>query len=142
MKIKILSKDMFEYWVMPKIHEYEDTFFISILDPDNPTNFKEDSDTFITLRFYDLEYELGDYKIFDSEIAKELVEFIDKNKDKKTRIVHCTAGVSRSGAIGEFIQRKFGTESMKTFRKRNKHIHPNRLVRKLLNIEWNKHKTH
>lgn len=141
MTIIILNKDLFEKSVVTKLlNKWSDkAFFISILDPDNKESYFQDRENYKTVWFYDLEFELGDYKIFNSEIAKELVNFIDRNKDKKTCIIHCTAGVSRSGAIGEFIQRKLGTESMKTFRKRNKHIHPNRLVRKLLNIEWNKH---
>lgn len=143
MKIRIFNKFIFENMIVQRLKDKwtDDICFISILDPDNKNNYFPDKEDYKTVWFYDLEFELGDYKIFNSEIAKELVDFIKLNKDKKACIVHCSAGVSRSGAVGEFIQRKLGTESMKTFRKRNKHIHPNRLVRKLLNIEWNNYET-
>lgn len=37
------------------------------------------------------------------EQAKEIVEFIRANKNKQLAIVHCAAGVSRSGSVAQFI---------------------------------------
>ena len=136
MKVKILSKKEFEDFIVPKIDEYKDGFFISILDPDNPDNYFPDSDNYKTVWFYDLEYELGDYKIFNEDIAKELIEFILSNKDKKACIVHCSAGVARSGAVGEFINDILGSESWSDFKKRNPRISPNILVKTLLNKNY------
>lgn len=138
MKVKILSKLMFEECIVPKLKDKwgDNCFFISILDPDNSENYFPDSDNYKTVWFYDLEYELGDYKIFNNNIAKELIEFILKNKNKSNCIVHCTAGVARSGAVGKFINNILGEENKKRFRKSNPHISPNRLVLKLLNKNY------
>lgn len=112
--------------------DHPDVFFISILDPDCPESFHKDADNFKTWWFYDLEYEVGSYKPMSEEQAKEIVEFISKNKDKKRCIVHCSAGVSRSGAIGEFINDLYG-EKYQDFKRTNPNIIPNIYIKKLLN---------
>lgn len=138
MKVKVVNKFIFEECVVSELGERwnNDCFFISILDPDNPENYFPDSDNYKTVWFYDLECQVGNYKIFDDEIAKELIEFILKNKDKSSCIVHCTAGVARSGAVGKFINNIFGEENKKQFKRSNPHISPNRLVLKLLNENY------
>lgn len=35
--------------------------------------------------------------------AYDIVKFIDKNKDKSNFYIHCSAGISRSGAVATFI---------------------------------------
>jgi len=135
MKVKILNKREFEDFIVPKVktEKSDNIFFISILDPDNTDNYFPDSDNYKTIWFYDLEYEVGDYKIFNDNIAKELILFILKNKDKKSCIVHCSAGVARSGAVGEFINDFLGSQSWSDFKKENPRISPNILVKTLLN---------
>lgn len=50
-------------------------------------------------------------KLFNADDARKVVEFIkEKQDDVDTFIVHCTAGISRSGAIGTFIKDYFGCE--------------------------------
>ena len=52
-----------------------------------------------------------EYKLFNADDAHKVVEFIkEKQDDVDTFIVHCTAGISRSGAIGMFIKDYFGCE--------------------------------
>lgn len=140
MIVNILSKPMFEKWIVPKLKENfdKDTMYISILDPDNPNNFFPDSDNYKTLWFYDLEEPVGNYKIFDEDLAKETLDFILNNKDKKMCVVHCSAGVARSGAVGEFVNDILGTDDWSTFKKRNPAILPNTLVKTLLNREYEK----
>lgn len=136
MKVYILSKTEFEKSVVPKLKDKwsDKSFFISILDPDNPDeNYFKDSENYKTIRVWDLEETVGNYtQIFNERQAKELTVFIEQNKDKESCIVHCSAGVSRSGAIGEFINDLYG-ESYRVFRKRNFRIIPNQLIKRLLN---------
>ena len=50
-------------------------------------------------------------KLFNADDARKVVEFIKEKQDNvDTFIVHCTAGISRSGAIGMFIKDYFGCE--------------------------------
>ena len=50
-------------------------------------------------------------KLFNVDDARKVVEFIKEKQDNvDTFIVHCTAGISRSGAIGMFIKDYFGCE--------------------------------
>lgn len=112
---------------------FDDIFFISILDPDFPDRLFNDCDNYKTWWFYDLEYEIGNYKPMNEKQAEEIYQFIKSNKDKKRCFVHCSAGISRSGAVGEFIQDILGTESYQDFKKRNPNITPNLHIKKLLN---------
>lgn len=126
-----MFKDLMELRVKNPL-DHSDVFFISILDPDCPESFHKDTDNFKTWWFYDLEYEVGSYKPMSEEQGKEIVEFILKNKDRKRCIVHCSAGVSRSGAIGEFINDLYG-EPYQDFKRTNPNIVPNLYIKKLLN---------
>lgn len=71
--------------------------------------------------------------VFTEEQAKELYEFIKENKDKSMAIVHCGAGISRSGAIGTFIYDLYGEQTWEDFQRQNPSIHLNHYVYKLLN---------
>lgn len=46
----------------------------------------------------------GDYVLFDKEMARRLVQFVEENWTANTWIVHCSAGVSRSGAISRWLK--------------------------------------
>jgi len=44
-----------------------------------------------------------DYTIFDEDMAREIVEWLHKNKEElDLLIVHCDAGVSRSGGVAKW----------------------------------------
>lgn len=62
--------------------------------------------------------------VFNKKQAAELIEFIEANKDKQIFIVHCAAGISRSGAIAMFINDLYGN-SYKEFFNDNRQIQPN-----------------
>ena len=47
------------------------------------------------------------YEPITGEQAKEIVEFV-KKYEKKNFLVHCTAGISRSGAVAMFIHQVYG----------------------------------
>lgn len=105
-KVLILSEQRFVDKVLPKICELKDTFIISIRDPGDDS-FLPPSNIFKTWKFYDIEHEIGDYKPISFEQAKEIYEFIRSNFGKKL-VVHCHAGIARSGAIGEFYWEMLG----------------------------------
>lgn len=45
-----------------------------------------------------------DYVLFDDDMARELAAFVDANIHARTWIVHCSAGVSRSGAVSRWLK--------------------------------------
>lgn len=104
--------------------------------------FKEDHANVLRLWFDDVENDLQvsptnrrQCKAFTEEQAKQVVEFIDRNKDKNF-IVHCAAGISRSGAVGRFISDYLGTDKDR-FKNMNPHILPNSHVSRLLHkVLW------
>lgn len=75
-----------------------------------------------------------DIFVFDEEKAKHLISFIDElnsNSEDLSLLVHCDAGISRSGAVGIFTCRYLGLDE-KIFRRQNPHIHPNSVVYDIL----------
>lgn len=151
MKVFVVNKTTFEsLMVVNKITKenvYNDTknFFILIFDS-VPRNNKDvpffDSGSNVKiLNFDDVENDskiplLGtdnayDAKAFTIDQAIDLLEFLDKNKDKETCIVHCSAGISRSGAIGTFVNDYFKGDYF-DFKRQNSHIKPNNLVLRMM----------
>lgn len=88
----------------------------------------------LSLEFADLTHEYEDMKLFNEHHAERIIAFIDKvNKtDTKTLVVHCAAGICRSGATGLFACRYLKLDETE-FRKENPYISPNMLVLQTLN---------
>jgi len=112
--------------------------FISINDTFGTTEtpfFKEDKENLRILFFDDVTEDTklnwGTAKAFNKEQGKIVLEFLNKIKDRDTLIVHCHAGISRSGAVGQFAADYFGLD-YKEFRNLNPHIHPNSTVTRIL----------
>ena len=140
MKVFIMPKFIFEQAIDGIEKSSKDVFYLSINNPDDEdkTPIREDSYTFKSMWFYDIDEDIYDevkdftYKTISDEQLDELYDFIMKNKDKKNFVVHCTAGVSRSGAVGEFVNDLFGIPYAE-FRKQNPNIIPNTYIKKKLN---------
>lgn len=70
-------------------------------------------------------------KAFSEEQAKDLFKFIKQNEDKNNCVIHCAAGISRSGAVGTFINTYTGGNWF-DFKRKNPNIQPNsRIIRML-----------
>jgi predicted protein tyrosine phosphatase len=121
----------------------EGTAIISIHEPKNKIivggyalpwpKILEDSDTVLNLWFNDSE-EYNPHTetvLFDEDMADKVVEFVERNKDAKQWLLHCTAGISRSGAVGGFVADYLGVSYL-DYKKANPKICPNALVSKLL----------
>ena len=69
-------------------------------------------------------------KLFSEKDAKLIIDFIEKHKDnieELTLIIHCHAGVSRSGAIGWFACNLLELDKDK-FLQQNKTLYPNKYI--------------
>lgn len=87
-------------------HEFypKDLCFITISDPskefiDVGEYFKDK----LELKFWDIEEPFANYDIITDNQAREIREFILKNKDEHF-LINCEAGVSRSAAIGLAVE--------------------------------------
>lgn len=140
-QIKAISKRVFDdNFTDKEFNRYDYACFISILDPDNDEQkFNLSIENFLQIRMWDIEKDIinNDEVIYEkpSDIElKKIVDFINKHKDKSIFIVHCSAGISRSGAIATFIKNKFIDEIDKErFNYENKYIQPNLYILKRLN---------
>ena len=111
-----------------------------VLDIDNDEQkFDLSIENFLQVKMWDIEKDITDNdgtiyeKPSDIEL-KKIVDFVNKHKDKSVFMVHCSAGISRSGAVATFIRNKFINEIDKEkFNSENKYIQPNLYVLKRLN---------
>jgi len=141
-QIKAIPKRVFdEHFTDKEFKYYTYACFISILDIDNnEQKFDLSIDNFLQVKMWDIEMDVKDIKTgetyekpSDTEL-KKIVEFVNKHKDKSVFMVHCSAGISRSGAVATFIRDKFISEIDKEkFNSENKYIQPNLYVLKRLN---------
>jgi protein tyrosine phosphatase len=70
--------------------------------------FNENHSNVLNLDFDDVEKDVTlkdglTYKSFSAQDAAKVIEFIEKNENKDF-IIHCHAGISRSGAIAQFMR--------------------------------------
>lgn len=88
---------------------------------------------YIDCHFADITEQIDEFVLFNKIHARKIIDFIDKMKDEvDTLVVHCAAGISRSGAVGLFVCRYLGLDETE-FRKINSNIAPNMHVLKVLN---------
>jgi len=83
---------------------------ISITDPGEPT-VDIDCAAILQLQFHDLNLiwpQFTEVTYFDTEIAHEIVAFVEANKEVNHMVVHCEAGIARSPAIAAAISEYLG----------------------------------
>ena len=163
MKILIFNKREFNNYmkfndITDDNVETKDVMFISInnyyegskssYSLDVKSHFKRQHSNVMIMHFGDYSEEYvyrtiheGPTGLFNEYKAKKLYQFIKKNKDKSMVVIHCGAGISRSGAVGTFIQDTYGTVSYEDFKRKNARIQPNNHILKLLQKELKKDKS-
>lgn len=143
MEIKCLSKYFFDDLITNDLIQREKDFtaLISILDPDNEEKNYSPSPNFLQIKMWDIVKQITDkkgniYPVVSDETLMEIINFIERNKDKKQFIIHCSAGISRSGAVGRFIHELFEPEN-KSFYENNQWIRPNLYILNRLHELYN-----
>jgi len=146
MKVKILSKPEFNQ-VMGnnKIDDSNVDQIPAALISINDTHgnwsvswFDRDHPNVLRLWFDDVEHNnevsptnQDSCSAFSEDQAHQVIEFVKNNREKNF-IVHCSAGISRSGAVGTFINGYCGG-NWDEFKGSNPHILPNPRVSRMLN---------
>lgn len=125
--VKVLSLEEFSNQIDELIND-KSAYFISILNPDNPLPLKPNLDNYGTWWFWDLDYDINSNLTISDMQADDIAEHIIQNNDKDKLYVHCSAGVARSGAIGEVVNDFFGL-SYDTFKRINPQVVPNTTVK-------------
>ena len=80
--------------------------------------------------------DLGNAILFNEDMAHAIMRFVDDGK--LALLVHCTAGISRSGAVGEVLNWYFNryletnTADDEDFVENNRQILPNTIVRRIM----------
>ena len=80
--------------------------------------------------------DLGKAILFNEDMAHAIMRFVDDGKFPL--LVHCTAGISRSGAVGEVLNWYFNryletnTADDEDFEQNNRQIMPNTIVRRIM----------
>lgn len=124
---------------------------ISISVPNDPANLNRlwARDRLLRLQFHDADDEgninlmLGQTiwgtikaKLFSQNDAKQIIEFVEGNKNKvDTIFVHCDAGISRSAAVAKFIAEMYKLDFPESYSIYNKYVY--RVLRNTItNMMW------
>ena len=84
-----------------------------------------------------IKVEIGAYNPFNESQACEIIDFVKANAncEDKTMLIHCAAGISRSGAVATFIMEKYQLDQ-ELFKRLNPQVQPNSMVLRMLRKEW------
>ena len=86
----------------------------------------------LTLYFDDIVRDVEGAVLFTEEMAKQIIDFIKKNRVADTLLIHCYAGQSRSRAVGAFALKMLGGDNSRYFTQMN----PNMYVYETLEKVW------
>jgi len=107
------------------VEDFENSWFISMYGSSEESPFfKQPHKNVLLLQVDDIDKEHEDLILFTKDQAQQVFEFFKKLGDDFSLIIHCGAGVSRSGAIAEFA-RVFFNLNYDEFKNDNPHILPN-----------------
>lgn len=87
----------------------------------------------LTVYFDDIEAPTDGLTLFTSRQADEIIDFILRNRKSDTLLIHCYAGISRTGAVADFALKLLGGK------KRVSHS-INTHVRNTLETAWQRRK--
>lgn len=130
-KINIFSRD--ECVIFSKRKIEQDCVIISINDTGFSTDIKNNEriKDILYLNFDDLDFNIEGYTLFNSYMANQIKILIDKYKHTLSHyIVHCTAGISRSAAVGFILTKYLNGDDSDLFKK-GCYV-PNKLVYKIM----------
>lgn len=136
MKISVLNKTIFNsvmryYNITDDNVEEQSAYFISINYVGDNSWFKSNHKNVHVTHFNDTMSDTEPDAI-TKEQAIELIEFIKSIPSTTNQIlIHCSAGISRSGAVGSVIADYFKV-NWNEFIQLNPKIQPNSFIRKLL----------
>lgn len=141
MYIKALPKEQFYKLLLNKninddnVEKYKSTYFISVNEPNEQTYFKTQHHNVLTLHFHDCQHNINTYTNknivpFNTHMAKQIIDILLHAKHNKAKniIIHCNAGISRSGAIATFARELFQQPNIQQFHIDNPYILPNQFV--------------
>ncbi len=64
-------------------------------------------------RFHDTDGTIMGLEVFSGEQAREILDFVEQNKDCDELVVHCQMGQSRSAAVAIYLSEKYGVPCYK-----------------------------
>ena len=69
----------------------------------------------LTLYFDDVIREVEGAVLFTDDMARQIIDFIRRNRTVDTLLIHCYAGQSRSRAVGAFAVKMLGGDNSRYF---------------------------
>ena len=151
MEIFVISRDSMKKFINSVNFDVKKYNIISISDPDMEFLFPFTLPNVLQLKFNDIEaddwesesdrlyMEKRGWILFNEDHARKIINFMNNMNVENDLIINCTAGISRSGAIGDYARVKFGIP-FGQFILTNKQIQPNSWIRKtLLRLDFGEH---
>lgn len=148
MQILVFSKEQCRKNRQNILHHRIPTICIMNMDDRHPVFAEDDSDMLghnshiLNVHFDDvIEDDPVSTGFMTVENAVEILKFVEDFKNKDIMIVHCFAGMCRSGAVGQFINELVNADNefdKQYFETNNKQIIPNPFVLKMLKMAHEK----
>lgn len=119
MRISILSIKEFKYY-----KKFEDKDFAVIMSTSTNDRLKDVKRKNKLILYYD-----DNYKDFNKKMAKKIIKFANKNKNKKIYCL-CDAGISRSSAIAAVLSKYYNGDDSHIWN--DWHYQPNKYIYTML----------
>lgn len=151
MKIRVVGQNWYRcngwdgdsvpVYLLPDSAFWKDRNFISIrnsCDDDLNCAVPVNQSNVLKLQFDDAVEPEGDLVLFDESMARKIVEFINAADRSRELFINCSAGISRSGAVGEVLNDYFNRclerneADNEYFQFHNRQVLGNPLVRRIL----------
>lgn len=130
MRVKTLSRAEMLSWIAAAPDLLDIFRVISIFDLGSCSPFELDHPNLLKLQFSDVEYKYNwQVELMSQDQAEQIREFLQDNS--KPLVVHCLAGISRSGAVGTYAAEMYPEDNLE-FYETNPHVWPNQYVLRLL----------
>lgn len=120
------------------VEKFEDSYFISIFGSNVSPFFNQTHPNVLLIQTDDIDQPHDDLLLFTNDQAKETIEFLRCLPDDFTLVVHCGAGVCRSGAVADFASSMLHVD-YNTFKNDNPHILPNIYILQTLRMYYLEH---
>lgn len=140
--IDIMSKDKCKLFSTKELTD--DCIIISINDTGYDTEIYNNKNIIDICKLWfddidNIKYEDNDLKLMTKDQGKQIKDFVNKYKDRvKHIVIHCTAGISRSGAVGFVLARYLNGDDKYLWAKDrylpNKHVY--KLMCETLGLEY------
>lgn len=128
--IEFFNSDHVENLIVKRCVELDNEYIIKNDISSRP--FKKWHKNVLPIVCDDITHSHNNCELFNYSQAQSIMDFIKNNNAATTWVIHCSAGISRSGAVGDFLYKYFTSLGEDVVFPRKKDVKPNSRISRLL----------